>query len=132
MYARMGNPARHGRLARAHRVSGLRGLRGDGIVARRLAALGYGDAGGVDWSGITQNLITTAGNVAKVAVSPGPVPTYQAITTPGGYSSVTSYGPLGTSPLSTTASLDSFDALLTSPLVLLGGLALFAVVLMKR
>ena len=118
MYARMGNLARHGRVARAHRLSGLRGLRGGGV-------------GDIDWSSITQNLITQAGNVAKVAVAPGPLPTYQAITTPGGYSSVTTYGPGGVPQVGTSLGTD-FGSLLTSPIALLFGFGLLAVVLMKR
>lgn len=123
MYARMGNLARPGRMARPHRLSGLRGLRGR-----------MGDDG-IDWSSIITTGITQAGNVAKVAVAPGPLPTYQSITNPYGYSSVTSYAPAGTvipGVTGATSSLGGLDTLLTSPLVLLGGLALLAVVLMKR
>ena len=118
MYARMGNLARHGRVARAHRLSGLRGLRG-----------GLGD--GIDWSSILTAGITQAGNVAKVAVAPGPLPTYQAITTPGGYSSVTTYGAGGVPQIGTSVGSD-IGSLLTSPIALLFGFGLLAVVLMKR
>ena len=112
-----------GRVAGAHRFSGLRGLRG-----RRL--------GQDDWGSIIDNAITTAGKVASVAVSPGPVPTYSYQSTPYG-TSIQSFAPGGASaipssilPTSTVGT--DLTSLLSSPLVLIGGIALIALVAMKR
>ena len=119
-------------MAGANRVSGLRGLRGSrlsgyerAILGDRFAALGYGS---IDWSQILTAGITTAGNVAQVALKP---PTYSSIQYPSGYTSVQSYGALPAGTVGVPSSLTS-TSLLDSPYLLLGGLALLAVVLMKR
>jgi hypothetical protein len=104
----------HGRLAGAHRLSGLR-------RSRR----GLGD--GFDWSGFSTTLINDAAGVASIAVKP---PTYSSVVLPSGAQSITSYAPIGaTSSLLGTSSLTS---LFDSPVVLLGGFALVAVLLLKR
>jgi hypothetical protein len=109
--------AKRGRtgLAGAYRLSGLRGRRG--------LALGQ-----IDWGGIIQNSISTAGQVAAVAVRP---PTYSSVINPTtGAQTITSYGAMPpTSLLGTGTDLTS---LLSSPIVLIGGLALLAVFALKR
>ena len=118
MYARTAQLGRMRRVAGAHRLSGLRGLRG---------SLGQ------DWGDIINNAISTAGSVASVALKP---PTYSSVVNPyTGAQTVTSYGGvpqsslLSGSPLLGGADLTS---VLTSPIVLLGGLGLIAVLLLKR
>lgn len=108
-----------GRLAGAHRLSGLRG-------GRRLV-LGQ-DEGGINWGNVLTTSITDAASVAAVALRP---PTYSSVVNPyTGAQSITSYAPLGSTPslLGTT----SLTGLLSSPLVLLGGVALLAVLALKR
>lgn len=116
MYVRPGKFGRMRGLARAHGVSGLRGLRG-----ARLSGLGDD----IDWSQIIDTGISTAGSVAQVALKP---PTYSSVVYPSGASSVTSYGAVP----STSALGTSTTSLLSSPYLILGGLALLAVVLMKQ
>ena len=106
-------------MARAHRLSGLRGLRGYQRVV-------LGDDGDIDWGSIISNSITTAGQVAQVALKP---PTYSAVTLPSGATSVTSYAPIGSS---TASALLGTSSVLNNPYVILGGLALVAVLLMKQ
>jgi hypothetical protein len=101
----------------------------DRIVRRRLAALGYGDAGGIDWSGIITTGINDAATVAKTAVTP---PMYSSVVNPlTGASSIQSYGASpGVGALGT--SLLGSSSLLSSPLVLFGGLALILVLAFRR
>ncbi len=106
-----------GRLARAHRLSGVRrGLRG---------RLGQDD---INWGQILTTGIQTAGSVAAIAVKP---PTYSSVVLPSGAQSITSYGATVPSTSILGAGTD-LTSLLTSPLVLLGGLALLAVFALKR
>ncbi len=106
-------------MARAHRLSGVR--RG-----RRGRTMGQ-DSSGMDWSQILTTGIQTAGNVAAIAVRP---PTYSSVMYPSGAQSVTSFG----SPSQTASMMGGIDftSLLSSPLILLGGLALVAVFALKR
>jgi hypothetical protein len=96
-------------MARAHGLSRLRGLRGGRL----------GDD--IDWGSIISSSITTAGQVAQVALKP---PTYSAVQYPSGLISTQSYG-----AVPNTSSISGF---LSPDVLLLGGLALVAVVLMKR
>ena len=119
------------RVARAHRVPAFRRARElsgyeRAVLGERFAALGYGDSG-IDWGSILSQGITTAGSVAAIAVKP---PTYSSVVYPSGAQSVTSYGAMPGS--SSIAGASSLEGLLTSPYLLLGGMALLAVVLMKR
>ena len=117
------------------KLGGARGLAGSHrVLGRRLGRRLGQDDGGIDWGSIITQGITVAGQDAAVALKP---PTYSASTvynpTTGQYtSSTTSYAATGgaglTSPLG-TASLTSW---LSSPLVLLGGVALIAVVLLRN
>lgn len=123
MYVRTGNPGKR-RMAGAHRLSGLRG-------AQRIV-LGQDDDSGFDWDTFTQTLIKTAGSVAAVAVKP---PTYSSSINPyTGQQTITSYAPTGYTGSALGAGVlgTGFSSLLSSPLVLLGGAALLAVVLLKR
>jgi hypothetical protein len=120
MYVGIGKRA--SRLAGSHRLSGLRGLRGRGL----------GQDVPIDWGSIISTGITTAGAVAVKAVAP---PTYSSVVNPiTGAQTITSYAPIGaTSSLLGTSSLGTeFSSLLSSPLVLLGGIALIAVFALKR
>ena len=108
-----------GRLAGAYRFSGIRGLRG-----RRLGQIDYGS--------IITDAINTAGAVAVQAVKP---PTYSSVVNPiTGAQTITSYGATvpSTSLLGTSALGTDLTSLLSSPLVLLGGIALIAVIALKR
>ena len=110
-----------GRLARAHGLSRLRGLRG--------VSLGQDS---IDWGSILNTGITTAGAVAARAVTP---PTYSSVVNPvTGAQTITSYAPIGaTSSLINSSDLtSSLGSLLSSPLILLGGIALIAVFALKR
>lgn len=99
-------------MARAHRLSGLRGLRGYQRVV-------LGDD--IDWGSIISNSITTAGQVAQVALKP---PTYSSTQYPSGLISTQSYG-----MVPQTTSLSGF---LNSNMLILGALAIGAIVLLKR
>ena len=105
-----------GRVARANHLSGFRGLR-----------LGQDD-GSINWGNVLTTGITDAASVAAVAVKP---PTYSSVINPvTGAQTITSYAPIGsTGSLLGTSSLTT---LLSNPLVLLGGLALVAIVALKR
>ena len=96
-------------------ISRLRGMRGLGQDS-------------IDWGNILTTGITTAGQVAAIAVRP---PTYSSVVNPyTGAQSVTSYAPIGTS--TSLLGMSSATSLLSSPYVLLGGLALLAVFALKR
>lgn len=106
-----------GRMARAHRLSGVRGLRG---------RLGQDS---IDWGSIIQTGIQTAGAVSAIAFKP---PTYSSVINPyTGAQSITSYGAVPNTGLGLGAGT-SLSSLLTSPVVLFGGLALLAVFALKR
>lgn len=108
------------------RIGRLSAARSTSLLRRRLAALGYDDSG-LDWTSILTTGITTAGVVAKTAVTP---PTYSAVTYPSGATSITSYGASTAGlPGTATGSLESF---LTSPLFLIAGMAIFALAIFKR
>ena len=110
-------------MAGAHRFSGLRGLRG--------LRLGQ-DATSIDWGNIIDTGITTAGAVAAKAVTP---PTYSSVVNPlTGQQTITSYAPIGqtTSLLNSGTLTTDFGSLLSSPLIWIGGIALIALVAMKR
>ena len=115
--------AKRGRtgLAGAHGLSRLRGLRG--------RALGQDD--GINWGNILQTGIQTAGAVSAIAFKP---PTYSSVINPyTGAQTVTSYA--NTPPSSSLLGVgpgSSFTELLTSPLVLVGGLLLVAVFALKK
>lgn len=111
-------------MARAHGVSRLRGMRG----------LGQDDGSDINWGGILSTGIQSAAAVTAVALKP---PTYSssynAIT---GQQSVTSYGgvpqtSLFGSSLGPGVGTD-LTSLISSPIILLGGLALVAVLVLKR
>lgn len=112
-----------GRLARAHGLSALRGLRGRG--------LGQDDSS-INWGTVLDTGILTAGAVASKAVTP---PTYSSVVNPvTGAQTITSYAPIGaTSSLINSSDLtSSLGSLFSSPLILLGGIALIAVFALKR
>jgi hypothetical protein len=97
-------------MAGAHNVSRLGRLRG-----RKLGDI-------TDWMPLLTTGINDAASVAQVALKP---PTYSSVTTPYG-TSITSYGAVAPG-----VTVDPLTSLLSSPLFLLGGVALL-VVLMKR
>jgi hypothetical protein len=104
---------------REDRVSRLRRLR----LRRNLGQDGF------DWSQVLTTGITTAGNVAQVALRP---PTYSSVTGPYG-SSVTSYGSVpgsagyGVNPLSS-----SLSSILSDPVIVLGLIGAAVLVIAKR
>jgi hypothetical protein len=113
-------------VAGAYNVSRLGRLRGRGV-------------GDFDWSGFSTTLINDAASVASIAVRPAAPPTYQSSFNPyTGASSITAYGPYGTSMipgssgpggpgLSASGSLSG-----TSELLLLGGLGIVLLLIMRR
>ena len=109
---------RRTKLARAHRLGAVRGIRG----VRGLAD----DGGGIDWGSIITTGIQTAGNVAQVALKP---PTYSSVTTPYG-TSVQAYGTTGQQMIPSGLGTSSLDSI--SPVWLLLGAGLLAVVLLRR
>lgn len=111
-------------LAGKNRLSGLRGRQG--------LVLGQddGSSSDINWGNILSTGIVTAGNVAAVAVRP---PTYSSVINPvTGAQTITSYGATAPSIFGTSLDSTTLTGLLTSPLVLLGGLALVAVLALKR
>ncbi len=114
--------AKRGRtgLAGTYGLSRLRGLRG--------RALGQDS---IDWGNILQTGIQTAGAVSAIAFKP---PTYSSVINPyTGAQTITSYA--NTPPSSSLLGVgpgSSFTELLTSPLVLVGGLLLVAVFALKK
>jgi hypothetical protein len=113
-------------MAGTHRVSGLRGLRRG--LARRLGQ----DDSSINWGQILTTGITVAGQDAAVALKP---PTYSSVVNPlTGAQTITSYAPIGqtSSILGTTDLTSSLNSLISSPIVLIGGIALIAVLALKR
>lgn len=109
-------------MARSYGISRIRGLK-----------RGLGDDG-LDWSDIITTGITSAATVAKAAVSP--TPTYAYTSGPQG-TQILSYGAPGSSvsPYSYspyTSGLGDISQLFSSPIVLIGGIGLIAVLLLKR
>lgn len=151
-----------GRLARANRLSSLRGAKlgrmslaeANRIVDQRLGQLLYTDSSGNVWSdpgyvgpgspsavatpastanpwaSIITTGITTAGAVAAKAVTP---PTYSSTINPlTGAQTITSYGATVPSSLLTSGLTTDLSSLLESPIVLIGGIALFALMMLRR
>lgn len=105
-------------MARANRLSGLRGG----------GRLGLGQDSSIDWGSVLNNTISTAGAVAAKAVTP---PTYSAVINPlTGAQTITSYG--ATVPSTSLLGTTDLSTLLESPLVLFGGLALVAFLMLKN
>lgn len=105
------------------RASVSRGIAARNMRIRRMS--GLADFSDVDWTQIINTGLTQAGSVAKTAVTP---PMYSSVVNPlTGASSVTSYAgspglyPGGSSIPGIGTSLSS---VLSSPIVLLGGIAL--------
>lgn len=97
-----------------------------GALGRRRRSLGDG----IDWSSIITTGINDAASVAKTAVTP---PAYSSVVNPlTGQQSITAYGATGSaiaaSPLGTT----TLSSLLTSPLFLLFGFGLVAVIALRK
>lgn len=112
------NPMRQTRLGRSRRGSSR------AIIHQRMKGLGDGYGSSIDWGSILQTGITSAANVAKVAVQP---PAYSSVINPmTGQQSITSYAGAGPAALDPLAS-GQFAALLGSPMVLLLGVGLIIV-----
>ena len=82
------------------------------------------------WASIITTGITTAGAVAAKAVTP---PTYSSTINPlTGAQTITSYGATVPSSLLTSGLTTDLSSLLESPIVLIGGIALFALMMLRR
>ena len=97
------------------------------IVGQRMKALGYSYGSSVDWGSILQTGITSAAQVAKVAVQP---PVYSSVVNPlTGAQSITSYA--GSPGLAAGAvnplGSEQLTSVLGSPMFLLLGIGLIVV-----
>jgi hypothetical protein len=117
MYVRLRKRGSRG-MAGTHRLSGVGRLRG---VSR------LGD--GIDWGDTLNNAISTAGQVATVALKP---PTYSSIVSPNGATSISAYGPIGSSGIFSGTGLGGSLTGSLSPLLLLGLVGLGVVLLVRR
>jgi hypothetical protein len=160
MYVRTGKLGRTGRLAGAHRLSGVRARRArlhgapptrlsaaqlDAIVHNRLAGLGYVDPStGISYPDYDDSgsaagtasaeaaAITAGGQILTRALTPVPTVSYNTIT---GQYTATAAGATSAPGLANylgTSGLSSASIASYLPLLLIGGLGLAAVMMLKK
>lgn len=106
------------------RMRGLRGL-------QRIVVSGLGqDDSSINWTSVIDTGISSASQDAAVALQN---PTYSAIYNPAtGAYSVTSYGAPGSAGISGLGGIGGIGSSSLLPLLLIGGLGLFAVMAMQK